>query len=881
MDRLTGWQRAITAIACAKAAIAIALAVWGIIFAQGLVEPWHLLMLAHVTAYAGAAVILFVGGRRDHRAVVLGVVMMLVASLFSDSVLGAFRPLSGGVLVPVRAIFALQVDAFLPFFLWLFAREFPRAAVSPVHARISGVMIIVTVSVGSLLISLNAVLRVATRFGASADMIGLLSFFGRTGTSGIYWPAQETLAVLAFIALVAKTKVAPLHERRRVYLLVGGLVGGAAPTVLRVLAITVSDTMLEMLPLRTAGWLLYPTLLSIPFTTAYAVLVQRALNVRLVVRRAVQYALARQTITVLVAVPFVILVLAVYQRRDLSLVNLLASRDGITLGALVVAGIVALRGGRAFLIRIDRHFFREQYETSEILRELVDRCRLANNSDELSTVLRAEIDRALHADFVTVLLLDRGEGIFASARSDIRPLDTNSPFAAMLAASNGAVDVDLDSPAGLSVSLPHADKTWLADCDARLAVPLKDGSSSLIGMLILGEKKSELPYSTEDRALLGTVAAAAALSLAYISSEPRRSSGDRHVGSAPPRDEFAAECAQCGTLMSPGISSCKKCGGDVIPARVPLVLAGKFMLEGRVGAGAMGVVYRARDIHLDREVAIKTLPHMSSDQAHWLRREAKAIAAVVHANLALIYGAESWHGVPMLVFEFLPGGTLADRLARGRLPIGETISLGLALSDVLGAIHRAGILHRDVKPTNVGLTAAHVPKLLDFGIARLTADPVARLPEDGIERVVARITGEFATRDSSAHLATPEGQMVGTPLYMSPEALNAEAPSPAFDIWSADVVLFEAIAGRHPVREPSLSKALRRIEACDFPDIREFVPSIDPAVSAFFQDAFARDKSRRPASADQHFSRLRRLAADLRIDNLAAPWRIEPDAPIV
>ena len=135
----------------------------------------------------------------------------------------------------------------------------------------------------------------------------------------------------------------------------------------------------------------------------------------------------------------------------------------------------------------------------------------------------------------------------------------------------------------------------------------------------------------------------------------------------------------------------------------------------------MGVVYKGHDLTLDRVVALKTLPRLSAGEAAQLRREARAMASVEHPHLAHIYGAEAWRGAPVLVLEHLPGGTLADRVTAGAIPIAHVVTAGRAIAQALRHLHGLGMLHRDVKPSNIGYAAGDVPKLMDFGLAKLTA----------------------------------------------------------------------------------------------------------------------------------------------------------------
>ncbi|HEU5073898.1 MAG TPA: serine/threonine-protein kinase [Polyangiaceae bacterium] len=283
---------------------------------------------------------------------------------------------------------------------------------------------------------------------------------------------------------------------------------------------------------------------------------------------------------------------------------------------------------------------------------------------------------------------------------------------------------------------------------------------------------------------------------------------------------------------------------------LPQVVGGKFLIDERIGAGAMGVVYRGVDVHLGRMVAIKTLPNLSPNEALRLRREARAMATVAHRNLAMIFGAETWQGRPMLVCEYLAGGTLTERLTRGPLSIRLTMDIGLALSSVLAAMHRGGVLHRDIKPSNIGFSSDATPKLLDFGIARiLTAVSSAGGVAPGDN---AGLTGEELALTSAT-----ESAIRGTPLYMSPEALLGALPDESFDLWSLAMVLYEAIAGRHPmIADDAASNARPRAPLQTVPDIRTFLPSAPQEVAAFFARALSIEPADRPKTADEFHGEL-------------------------
>jgi len=279
---------------------------------------------------------------------------------------------------------------------------------------------------------------------------------------------------------------------------------------------------------------------------------------------------------------------------------------------------------------------------------------------------------------------------------------------------------------------------------------------------------------------------------------------------------------------------------------------GKFRFEERVGQGGMGVVYRATDLALDRPVAIKTLPGTSPEDSQRLRAEAKVMAAVVHRHLAMIYGAESWRGRPMLICEFMTDGTLADRLRRAPLAVPDMLAIGVALAEGLAVIHSKGLLHRDIKPSNIGFGADGVPKLLDFGLVHfLTHNPSAlrdaAWPPNGDPLSMTTLSMSQS--------------LIGTPLYLSPEAIAGDRPSIAFDLWSLNVLLLEATAGRHPFRGTTLAETFDQIQAASLPDADRFEVTPPTRVMAYFERALARDPRVRPQTALEVAGHLSALAS--------------------
>ena len=197
----------------------------------------------------------------------------------------------------------------------------------------------------------------------------------------------------------------------------------------------------------------------------------------------------------------------------------------------------------------------------------------------------------------------------------------------------------------------------------------------------------------------------------------------------------------------------------------------------------MGEVYRARDIKLGREVAVKILPDdviADPERRARFEREARLLATLNHPHIGAIYGLQDDGDVPALVLELVDGLTLAERIARGPLPIADALDLARQIAEALDAAHENGIVHRDLKPANIKVTPEGKVKVLDFGLAK----------------VMAGSSASSSATDTDVITTTREGVVLGTVAYMSPEQARGKPVDRRTDIWAFGCVLFEMLTGR-------------------------------------------------------------------------------------
>jgi Tol biopolymer transport system component/tRNA A-37 threonylcarbamoyl transferase component Bud32 len=267
------------------------------------------------------------------------------------------------------------------------------------------------------------------------------------------------------------------------------------------------------------------------------------------------------------------------------------------------------------------------------------------------------------------------------------------------------------------------------------------------------------------------------------------------------------------------------------------VRLGPYEVVAGIGAGGMGEVYKAHDTRLGRDVAIKVLPdHLSTSEEVRQRfeREARTISQLTHPHICALYDVGNQDGLEFLVMELLEGETLADRLARGPLPLDQVLRYGIEIADALDRAHRSGIVHRDLKPGNVMLTKSGV-KLLDFGLAKLHV---------AAEAAAASLTSLPTAMQQSQPLTT-RGTILGTFQYMAPEQLEGSEADARSDLFAFGCVLFEMATGTKPFSGKSQASLIGAIMNSQPPPISSLQPMIPPALDRVVKTCLAKDPDER------------------------------------
>jgi eukaryotic-like serine/threonine-protein kinase len=560
-----------------------------------------------------------------------------------------------------------------------------------------------------------------------------------------------------------------------------------------------------------------------PIAFAYAILRQRLFNIQVIIRRGLQYTLARQSLLSLLPTIAGVVVIDLVLHGRTPLFTILRSRGPIYAGVALVAGAALLRR-KTLLAAIDRRFFRDKYDAQQLFHDIVNQIRVAESLEQVSPMVADRIADALHTTYCAVILRNPGEAYYqVLALSDQEQLPYSGRQVEVT--QSRVARSQLSMARHLGRDLPGILRDFLSGAEAELFLPISLKAGTKEAFLVLGAKLSEEPYGREDRALLENVAAALALLV------------ERASGSLAGR--VFEECPVCGRCYESGASDCAEHGKTLKVVACPRVFSNRYRLEQKLGEGGMGRVYRATDLALGRSVAVKMIQEQFSgdfEAIERFRREAQISAHFAHANIVTVFdfGIEG-DDRAFLVMELLAGTTLREELhIHQKLEPSRIIMIFEQICAGVSAAHAVGVVHRDLKPDNIFLDISGPTlqvKITDFGIAK---------------------NFRQSRQDT---LQTRTGVRIGTFKYMSPEQLEGQELSPMWDIWSLSVVAFECLCGKTPFPEQqSSSRDPRRFHAHEFTE-HALLPNVP--LQGFFENAFHRDKAIRPQTVGAFWETLR------------------------
>ena len=561
------------------------------------------------------------------------------------------------------------------------------------------------------------------------------------------------------------------------------------------------------------------------FGLPYAVAVRHVFSPRTVLRRSLQYAFARRTLTALVALPVIALIASLVQQRDQSLAMIVTGRPLFYLFFLAMLGLGLKYRDRAQRW-LDKQFFRAEYDAREILVSLAGRVPYEADPAALVSMVATQIDSALHPENIAVLASDAPTGTnpsgkftpVSSLRVDATPLSADSGVITLLRWSDKPLEVFLDDEQSPLARVPQQDRLWLASMHTALLVPIFAGGSDprpFVGLIALGAKRSEEPYTAEDRDLLRGIAAqmGVGLDLSRLRKQantmsPAASSGESQT-------------------FTPTVIRSGGQGGSAMA--VGAVIDGKYRVDAVIGQGGMGAVFRAWDLRLERPVAIKVVRAdllSDPDSRARFRRESQIVARLQHPSIVTVFDYGTLpDGAAFLVMEFVPGEDLRHLMKReGRISRTRTAELLNGICAGVESAHKSGIFHRDLKPENILLPESGTgPKVLDFGVAKLTN----------------------TSNTTDGGTLTVGGTIVGTPAYMSPEQLRGEAVDARADVFSLGVMAYEMLLARLPYGGGSFIDIGMKQAAGE---MKVECGDLAPALADVIRRAIAYEKDKRPAS---------------------------------
>ncbi len=672
-----------------------------------------------------------------------------------------------------------------------------------------------------------------------------------------YWP----LSLIAICAVLIRNSivVSQADQRRRVRL---ALYGSLLSLVPQTVVTTISRLAIASGHSTLANGRLFDTLRLIaaiavilsPISWGYAILNRQVYDIQVVIRRSVQYLLARNALRLLLALPLVGVLYVVVTKSDSSLRELIAYLfyDNPYYLLLMIAAAIGLIYRGRLQDWIDHRFFREAYQQDKILRELSEEVRGLDSMSEMSRLVSRKVDEALHPESIYLFYREedtRDLSLSYSTSNSGEELHIPEEYELLRAMERHGKSLEFPFPPKLK--LPAEEMNWLSSMGTSLIVPMNGAEHRLAGLLLLGPKKSDSPYSGSDRQLLDSLANQIAIVYENVRLKDRVARERRIQHEVLARVEerkinLLKECPRCGRCYDSSEKSCADDQSELwLSLPVERTIEGRYRLDKLIGKGGMGAVYEASDTRLNRSVAVKILSGGLFGKPEALRRfqrEARASARLSHANIVTVYdyGALSTEGA-YLVMELLKGKTLGDIL-KTRVYLEPNIVADWfdQVFSAMEAAHEAGVIHRDLKPDNIFI--AEEPEPVTTTTTNESAQPVVKILDFGI----AKVTQIDASSDDTTYSVTAPGTVLGTFGFISPEQLMGGEVDQRSDIFSLGAVVVRALTGRRPFPGKTYQELITAIMSRPFQ-----LPGAAPEVrrlEAILQKCLAIEKRNRFAS---------------------------------
>jgi predicted Ser/Thr protein kinase len=655
-------------------------------------------------------------------------------------------------------------------------------------------------------------------------------------SGAIYLILGPALLVLSLVILAFRLRgMSDLNGRRRLQLVFLALLPGVFGFVVaNVMHLVDNYAVSQVVGLFNSGCTMAGSAIF-----AYAVVRHRMFNVRVLMRRGIQYAMARGTLFVAMSLPLIGLIVYLYSHRRASLAVVVTGTPAVYL-LIILPLTLVISYRKRLLDALDRRFFREQYDARNLMLHVVSMVRNGSDMVGLSRVTLDEVERALHPKHVSLWRLDReGKDLVrafvrgAAVERNVSPLPATGALVTLLSTDPDALDLHSRATAALVNRLPPAERDWLRECDAYLIGPLLI-EGRLAGLMILGERMSEEPYSHEDRELLRSVAAHLALTFDYTRLKGSPSFVWSPIASrplAPVLDELRS-CPMCSRCYSADQTVCDVDQHSLTREEgIPRSIEDKYLVTRVLGRGGMGSVYLATQKRLNRPVAVKVLlAHLvgSASMRSRFEREARIVAQLNHPGIVTIHDFGVLpDGHAYLVMEYLQGQTLRKTIVAGRQTLERALEILRPVGDAVETAHRAGIVHRDLKPENIMIVSdresgAPSPRVLDFGLAKMT--------------------GPIGDDEATILQSGPSVGILGSLMYLAPEILGGHAADARSDQYALGLIAYELLGGRHPFGNATdLASIVRGHTQDPVVPLREFAPSVPANVARAVHRALAKD----------------------------------------